>query len=1120
MDAKKLIKDTFQNPFDKARFVYFIKSLLNTIDESKAFHARGYVPEIFKNYVKTYERIATYTDPQGKKIDILIVYLQKETSLERARTAQRNFIARYLKSRDEKDAGLVAFVPPAKADWRFSFIKMEYKLTKTPKGTVKAKEEFTPARRYSFLVGLNESTHTAQRQLVPILSDDKNNPTLDNLEEAFRIEKVTKEFFAEYRRLFLDVKEALDRLVEKDSKIRKDFKSKNINTVDFAKKLLGQIVFLYFLQKKGWFGVARDADWGTGLKNFLRRLFEKKIIDYKNFFNDILEPLFYEALATERPDNFYSRFNCKIPFLNGGLFDPINNYAWDETDITLPDELFSNDYRTKEGDIGTGILDVFDRYNFTVKEDEPLEKEVAVDPEMLGKVFENLLEVKDRKSKGTYYTPREIVHYMCQESLINYLATELKSKLGKKDIEILIKHGELVNENELLALVKEQKIKAGKQDTTSIKMKLPKSIRKHAELIDEKLASIRICDPAVGSGAFPVGMMSEIVRARNTLTAYIKNKNGRTIYNFKRHAIQNCLYGVDTDPSAVEIAKLRLWLSLIVDEEDIKQIKPLPNLDYKIMQGNSLIELLSGNFLSISTDHKRTEIVNKLKKAKDDLFNATSASEKSAKRREIETLKRKLFEYDKGEKIRRLKQRMSSIKSQYRLFKDKREEKKEEQQIINIKKEIEQTLDIAMPSAKDHFEWHINFSEVFQEKNGFDVVIANPPYVDSEVMTRTAPASRSMYSSIFKSASGNWDLFVVFIEKGIQILKVGGVVSYIVPNKLVAARYTEALRKILLKKDVKEIRDFSKVDVFKEVAVYPVVFFVQNKNEKEPVTMTVMKSLEEVAEQSMISEETFYKDTDWARYFAPRKILRLIIKISGFTPLGEYLAKISGAATVNEAYEIKKYLKELRGKSNGYKKLCNTGTIDRYLILWGKQKTQYIKSSFIKPILKHTELEKINPQRLKQANSEKIIIGGMTKELECAYDKGEFLAGKSTTIILADPQNKLPLKTILALLNSTLISFWYRHFFSSLTLAGGYMRISEKEIRQIPISKISKLQQNMLIKLVNKILAITKGDDYLRNQAKQAKVKQYERQIDQMVYKLYGLTKEEIKIVEDFYKGR
>ncbi|MBA7707261.1 hypothetical protein ES703_116130 [subsurface metagenome] len=243
----------------------------------------------------------------------------------------------------------------------------------------------------------------------------------------------------------------------KGSKIKADFKVKGVDTVNFAKKLLGQIIFLYFLQKKGWFGAERDVDWGGGSKHFLRELFNKKHGSYNNFFNDILEPLFYEALRIDRShdDDYYSRFNCKIPFLNGGLFDPIGNYDWVHTDIYLPDKLFSNHNKTKEGDIGDGILDIFDRYNFTVKEDEPLEKEVAIDPELLGKAYEkfnairpdNYAEFKKalkngktgdenkfNKKFGVYYTPREIVHYMCQQSLINDLATGLDGKARKEDI--------------------------------------------------------------------------------------------------------------------------------------------------------------------------------------------------------------------------------------------------------------------------------------------------------------------------------------------------------------------------------------------------------------------------------------------------------------------------------------------------------------------------------------------------------------------------------------------------------------------------------------------------------------------------------------------------------------
>jgi len=121
--AQNLVRETLQNDFDKERFLYFVKNLLNKVDDSKAFHAHGYVPEAYKSYVKTYERLATYTDPTGSKLDILIVYLQKETSLERARTAQRNFVARYLKDRDQKDAGLIAFVSPDPADWRFWLVR-------------------------------------------------------------------------------------------------------------------------------------------------------------------------------------------------------------------------------------------------------------------------------------------------------------------------------------------------------------------------------------------------------------------------------------------------------------------------------------------------------------------------------------------------------------------------------------------------------------------------------------------------------------------------------------------------------------------------------------------------------------------------------------------------------------------------------------------------------------------------------------------------------------------------------------------------------------------------------------------------------------------------------------
>jgi hypothetical protein len=619
-EATQFIQQVFQSPFDEQRFGRFAAELLNEI-EAKPFNYSGpYIKDAYKHYVQQYKRIGTYTDPSGDEVDILIVHLKQGTTLERARTMQRNFIAHYLRDRGDRDAALVAYYSDDEPDWRFSLVRMAYqRVQDEASGKIKVVEELTPARRYSFLVGETEPSHTAQQQFITLLTEERSNPTLDDLEAAFNIETVTKEFFEKYKGLFLRLYEALDGLVRTSPTVRAEFTAKALDTRHFAKKLLGQIVFLYFLQKKGWLGVQPGAAWGSGPKDFLRRLFDGQWGAYTNFFNERLEPLFYEALARQRPDNRYAPLGCQIPFLNGGLFEPLQGYDWQRVDILLDNELFA------------AIFATFDLYNFTVRENEPLEKEVAVDPEMLGKVFENLLEVTDRKSKGAFYTPREIVQYMCQESLINYLDTALnrqevpvlaaaptqatlfgdapsrqatltawerRERVPREELAKLIRKGEQVKEFEA----------AKESGTKAYTYQLAEALRRHAGLLDEALANIKICDPAIGSGAFPVGMMQEIVRAREVLTVYVgddaRNRvslrnsvsdattaytTDRSAYAFKRHAIQESIYGVDIDPGAVDIAKLRLWLSLVVDEEDYRTIKPLPNLDYKIVCGNSLL---------------------------------------------------------------------------------------------------------------------------------------------------------------------------------------------------------------------------------------------------------------------------------------------------------------------------------------------------------------------------------------------------------------------------------------------------------------------------------------------------------------------------------------------------
>jgi len=450
--------------------------------------------------------------------------------------------------------------------------------------------------------------------------------------------------------------------------------------------------------------------------------------------------------------------------------------------------------QTKEGDTGTGILDVLDRYNFTVKEDEPLEKEVAIDPEMLGKVFENLLEVKDRKSKGTYYTPREIVHYMCQESLTNYLVTKLEGKVSKEDLETLIKYGETAVEHDILVQ------NHGKQ-TPTYSFKLPESIRKNAQLIDESLSNIKVCDPAVGSGAFLVGMMNEIVRARDTLTSYLGSKADRTIYEFKREAIQNSLYGVDIDPGAVEIAKLRLWLSLVVDEEDIRQIKPLPNLDYKIMQGNSLIELISPEFLAGRGDSIRKGLIERFNREKDELFEITSPSQKQRKREELNSLIREIFKYDQKKSTEVLKQKIIAIQSQQRLFEDKEAENQDKKKVREFEDKLKGVLDISAPEPKDHFEWHINFNEAF-ENGGFDIVIANPPYVSYGLRggQKMSNEEKEFLKQKFpNSAEYKISLYALFMDKAVQISKPeSGLQTFITPDSFLLGRFFSKIRKFIV----------------------------------------------------------------------------------------------------------------------------------------------------------------------------------------------------------------------------------------------------------------------------------------------------------------------------------
>lgn len=762
--AVLIIEDTFDRSFNNEQFILFAQNLLNDLDKSRAHEYRGnLIKEAFREHISQYWRVGKYTDPNGIALDVLIIEVKNETKLDKARTSLRNFVIHHLTT-FEKEYALAAFY--SKTDngrnWRFSFIKLEHQ-TLVKEGKIKQQKELTPARRYSFLVGEDEKCHTAKRQLLPLLQNVYNNPLVEDLEKAFSIEVVTDEFFEQYKGLFLELSEVFGN----NTALREVLEASGLDIPRFTKKLLGQIVFLYFLQKKGWLGVPAQGNWGSGEKNFLQRLYEKAEDEGKNFFRDYLQYLFYEALAKQHgEDNYYKRFDCRIPFLNGGLFEA--DYDWRNAEIILPNSLFRNQEKVKKtGDIGTGVLDVFDRYNFTIREDEPLEKEVAVDPEMLGKVFENMLEITERKSKGAFYTPREIVHYMCQESLIHYLDNAVNANsdiplIPKEEIEEFVHKGILTIENDTHVLEKEK-------ETDTYKYRLSANIRKNADLLDRLITNIKICDPAIGSGAFPVGLLNELVTLQLVLKSHLsenylqekltvigleqseyQNSPEKYVYRIKRHNIQESIYGVDIDASAIDIARLRLWLSLVVEEENFDNIEALPNLDYKIVCGNSLIGM-------------PTDIVRDLEKEK-----------------ELEELKEQFFS-EKNEKHKKVLRR-----------------------IINNK--IREFLDTVETFAgyKIDFDFKLYFSEVWREKKGFDIVIGNPPWLAliGKQLQKYKKVDESknlkIYAQLYIFNSYMPNLYEFFLQKGLYINSGGGILSFIIPDRFGTNETNKQLRKFFI----------------------------------------------------------------------------------------------------------------------------------------------------------------------------------------------------------------------------------------------------------------------------------------------------------------------------------
>ena len=518
--------------------------------------------------------LGTITLSDNQTISVYEVELADSVDIERNRRGIRDMLL--TDWRNNGNAGAFMFCyRKSESVLRFSYVSEAW--TFADDGSYQ--KESTDAKRFTYLLGEGHRSRTAIQQFEKLRD---SSLTLKDLTKAFSVDAVSDMFFDGYKKQYEDIIQYITgkRMVKVANKWEEQIKNDPCEEImqefahfqnpekavrDYVKKLMGRLVFLQFLQKKGWLGVPAGEPWGKGDTEFIQTLFAQ-CNDKDHFVDNVLEPLF-DDLNTEREgDNSQLsilNYQFKLPYLNGGLFE---RDATDETEFPLPAKYMQS------------LLDFFASYNFTIDENDPDDAEVGVDPEMLGRIFENLLE--DNKDKGAFYTPKEIVSYMCRESLIAYLQTGIEDEATKEAIR------QFVTTHDVNALGTNDRSAEGRLQG-----------KKFRQQVDEALKNVKICDPAIGSGAFPMGLLKELFQCRTALEGISQHQAAE----IKKHIIQQNIYGVDIERGAVDIARLRFWLSLIVDEETPQA---LPNLDFKIMQGNSLLEQYKGVDLSVMTASK------------------------------------------------------------------------------------------------------------------------------------------------------------------------------------------------------------------------------------------------------------------------------------------------------------------------------------------------------------------------------------------------------------------------------------------------------------------------------------------------------------------------------------
>ena len=1045
--------------------------------------------------------LGTITLSDDETIAIYEVELSDSVDIERNRRGIRDMLLTEWRNRD---AGAFMFCyRKTESVLRFSYVSESWNFAED--GTYQ--KESTDTKRYTYLLGEGHRSRTAIQQFEELKKSDLN---LKALTKAFSVEAVSKMFFDEYKKNYEDIIQFITgkRMVKVANKWEEQVKNEPCEAImqefahfpdpeksvrDYVKKLMGRLVFLQFLQKKGWLGV-KNGEWGSGDAEFLQTLY-KNCDDKDHFVDKVLEELFNE-LNTEH-DVEASHF--KVPYLNGGLFE---REATDETEFPLPAKYMQQ------------MLDFFASYNFTIDENDPDDAEVGVDPEMLGRIFENLLE--DNKDKGAFYTPKEIVTYMCRESLIAYLQTDIEDEATKEAIRQFVTTHE-------------------KND------KLPSDL-------DQKLKDVKICDPAIGSGAFPMGLLKELFQCRTALEGIEQSKAAE----IKKHIIQNNIYGVDIERGAVDIARLRFWLSLIVDEESPQA---LPNLDYKIVEGNSLITTFDGQYIDLEKGkgeaRYRPSLINiqkekKLLQEEQKRFFTLTGDEKY--RSEIEIKKHILNTIWYQLDFEKHSWQDATIE-QAGLFgstesKGRKKNKAqvveftpERQEVLNKCEALQTKLDDESKSLQERagisisfFEWGTVFSEIFDEngKKGFDIVIGNPPYIQLQA---NKGELADLYScQNFKTFVRTGDIYCLFYEKGWEILRNGGCLCFITSNKWMRAGYGEQTRDFLANNANPELLiDFSGVDIFETATVVTnILLFTRSENKGQTACVasnnTVKNCIGNISEFVKSSKyiQNLSTSDGWIILTPSELAIKQKIQDAGtllrdwnidiyrgvltgfndaFIITGDMRHNIlDSCITEDERLRTTELIKPiLRGRDiirygykwadlwlinthNGYHDIARIN-INKYPAL-KKHLDKYWDKISIRGDKGDTPYNLRNCAYIDEFRKPKVIYPETTKGARFAFDDSGMFIDKTCFMLISDSAQYLQ-KT----LSSKLFEVAYNKMFSSVELVNHTYQYNKHALLKLPIIKDDSA--------INQLSAIID-----------------EQQIDFFVYHLYGLTYDEVLIID------